>query len=57
MPMALREFGKCFNLDCHKEAMPYGIYTHQNVDMGVCCVQHALDTLKYDGDQQFFKQP
>ena len=51
--MALREFGKCFNLDCHKEVMPYGIYTHQNVDMGACCVQGALDILKDDDAQQF----
>ena len=51
--MALREFGKCFNLDCHKEVMPYGIYTHQHVDMGACCVQGALDILKDDDAQQF----
>ena len=51
--MALREFGKCFNLGCHKEVVPYGIYTHQNVDMGVCCVQDALDILKDDDQQQF----
>ena len=53
MPMALREFGKCFNLDCHKEVMPYGIYTHQNDDIGACCVQDALDILKDDDKQQF----
>ena len=50
--MALREFGKCFNLDCHKEVMLYGMYTHQNVDMGACCVQDALDILKDDDQQQ-----
>ena len=49
--MALREFGKCFNLDCHKEVMPYGICRHQNVDMGACCVQDALGILK-DADKQ-----
>ena len=25
IPMALREFGECFKLDCHKEVMPYYI--------------------------------
>ena len=53
IPMPLRDFGKCFNLDCHKEVMPYGVYTHQNVDMGACCVQDALD-LRKDGDKQQF---
>ena len=28
IPMPLRDFGKCFNLDCHKEVMPYGVYIH-----------------------------
>ena len=28
IPMPLRDFGKCFNLGCHKEVMPYGVYTH-----------------------------
>ena len=32
--------------------MPYGVYTHQNVDMGACCVQDALDILKYEDKQQ-----
>ena len=26
--MPLRDFGKCFNSDCHKEVMPYGVYTY-----------------------------
>ena len=26
--MALAKFGKCFKLDCHKEVMPYGVYTY-----------------------------
>ena len=32
--------------------MPYGICTHQNVDMGACCVQDALDILKGGDNQQ-----
>ena len=27
IPMPLRDFGECFNSDCHKEDMPYGIHT------------------------------
>ena len=52
-PMPLRDFGKCFNLDCHKEVMPYGIYTHQNVEMGACRIQDALDIIEYDDKQHF----
>ena len=29
IPLPLRDFGKCLNLGCHKEFMPYGVYTHQ----------------------------
>ena len=50
----MRYFGKCFNLDCHKEVMPYGVYTHQDVDMGACCVQDALDIILKDEDKQQF---
>ena len=46
IPMPLRDFGKCFDLDCHKEVMTYGVYTHQNVEMGACRIQDALDILK-----------
>ena len=34
IPMALAQCGKCFDLDCHKEVMPYGVYTYGNVRMG-----------------------
>ena len=27
--MPLRDFGKCFKLDCHKEVMPHGVYTYE----------------------------
>ena len=53
IPMPLRDFGKCFNLDCHKEVMPYGVYTHQNVEMGACRIQDALYIIT-DGDKQQF---
>ena len=53
IPMPLRDFGKCFNLDCHKEVMPYGVYTHQNVEMGACRIQDALDIIEYDDKQHF----
>ena len=51
--MPLKDFGKCFNLDCHKEVMPYGVYTYENVNMGACSIQSALDILKSDEKQQF----
>ena len=50
--MPLRDFGKCFNLGCHKEVMPYGVYTHQNVTVGACCIQDALGILKDEDKQQ-----
>jgi hypothetical protein len=53
IPMPLKEFGKCFKLDCYKEVMPYNIYTYENVSMGACSIQSALDILK-DGDKQQF---
>ena len=46
IPTALREFGECFKLDCHKEVMPYEIYTYENISIGVCCIQDAVDVLK-----------
>ena len=53
IPLPLRGFSECFNLDCHKEVMPYGVYTHQNIDMCACCAQDALYiTLKYEDTQQ-----
>ena len=51
IPMALRDFGKCFKLDVSKEAMPYNVYTYANVTMGACSIQSALDILK-DGDNK-----
>ena len=52
IPLPLRDFGECFNLGCHKEVMPYGVYTHQNVDTGACCVQGALDIILKDENKQ-----
>ena len=53
IPMSLRDFGKCCNLDCHKEVLPYNVYTYGNVTMGACRIQSALDILKDDDKQQF----
>ena len=50
--MALREFGECFELDCHKEVMSYEIYTYENVSMGACRIQDAIDVLKTEYDKQ-----
>ena len=46
--MPLRDFGKCFKLDVNKEAMPYNVYTYENVNVGACSIQSALDILKDD---------
>ena len=52
IPMALHEFGECFELDCHKKVMPYEIYTYENVSKDVCCIQDAIDVLKTEDDKQ-----
>ena len=49
--MPLRYVGKCFKLDVNKEVMPYGVYTYENVNMGACSIQSALDMLK-DADKK-----
>ena len=51
IPMPLRDFGKCFKLDVSKEVMPYNVYTYENVTMGACSIQSALDILK-DADKK-----
>ena len=53
IPMPLRDFGKCFKLDASKEVMPYSVYTYENVTMGACSIQSALNILKDDDKQQF----
>ena len=53
VPMPLGGFGKCFILNVNKEVMPYGVYTYENVNMGACSIQSALDILKEDAYQQF----
>ena len=44
--MALRRCGKCFKSDVSKEVMHYNVYTYENVSMGACPIQSALDVLK-----------
>ena len=51
IPMPLRGFCTRFKLDVNKEAMPYNVYTYENVNMGACSIRSALDILK-DGDKQ-----
>ena len=50
--MALKYVGKCFKLACHKEVMPYGVSTYENVNFGAASIQPALDILKDDDDKQ-----
>ena len=53
IPMPLRDFGKCFKLDVSKEAMPYNVYTYENVTIGACSIKSALDIFK-DADEKHF---
>ena len=52
--MALREFGECFELDCHREVMPYANYTYENFSMGACRIQDAINVLKTKEDKNSF---
>ena len=54
VPMALAKFGKCFNLSCHKEVMPYNVYTYENVSIGSVSIKSALDVLKDEDKQKHF---
>ena len=36
-----------------KEVMPYNVYTYENVTVGACSIQSALDVLKGGGNKQF----
>ena len=51
--MPLKSVGKCFKLDVSKEFMPYNVYTYENVNLGACSIQSALDILKDDDKQHF----
>ena len=53
IPMPLRDFGECLKLDVNEEVMPYNVYTYENVSMGACSIQSALDILNDGGKQQF----
>ena len=51
--MPLISFGKCFKLDVNTEAMPYNVYTYENVNMGAKSIRQALNILTDDDKQQF----
>ena len=51
IPMALHEFGKCFELDCHKDVMSYEMYTYEHGSMGVCRIQAAIYVLNTEDDK------
>ena len=46
IPMPLRDFGKCVELDVDNEVMPYNVYTYENVNMGACSIHPASAILK-----------
>ena len=52
--MALSQFGKCFNPTYHKEVEPYNVYNYENISMGACSIESALDILKDVDKQQLF---
>ena len=52
--MPLSKFGKCFNLTCQKEVMPYNVYTYENVNSGYCSVKSALDVISDEKDKEQF---
>ena len=54
VPIALRECGECFKLDCHKENMLYEAFTYEKLSKGACCIQDAIDVLKAEDDKQQF---
>ena len=48
--MALRGFGKCFNLPISKEVMPYTLYTQNNIKKKYCRIIDAKEHLKSEDD-------
>ena len=44
--MQLKEFGKRFGLDVHKEVMPYKIYTKENIDRVYIPILEAVQHMK-----------
>ena len=42
-------------LTCHREVMPYNVYTYENVSMGAASIQSALDVLKDESKQPCFR--
>ena len=51
-PMPLRDDGKRFKFGVNREAMPYNVYTYENVIMGACSIQSVLDIPEDGGKQQ-----
>ena len=48
IPTALRNFPNYFNLDCHKEVMPYKLYTRENVNKRIVPIDEAVQILIQD---------
>jgi hypothetical protein len=46
IPMALSEFGECFNLEISKELMPYEIYTEDNLLKEYVPITEAIEAIK-----------
>jgi hypothetical protein len=56
IPMKLNEFPKAFNLDCHKEFMPYDLYTGDNIKLRFIKYDNVLDYIKNDKDKELFDE-
>lgn len=56
IPMKLSEFPKAFNLDCHKEFMPYDLYTGENIKLRFIKYDNVLDYIKNDKDKELFDE-
>ena len=54
--MALTKIGKSFNLSCHKEVLPYNVYTYVNVSIGSVSIKSALDVLKDEDKKNIFRK-
>lgn len=54
IPMALHEFGECFNLDVSKEVMPYAIYNEENIQKEYVPITEAIEAIKKSIQHKYY---
>ena len=54
IPMALNEFGECFNLEVNKEIMPYEIYTEDNLLKEYAPITEAIEAIKKSIEHKYY---